>query len=202
MTSDRATLRLHRPDVNELLFFLLSGAIMSVPLTLFVDQLASLLITGLSAFYAALVSVAFLAPVIEEFSKVYPLFYRHGETQRSIMRLAVCVGLGFGIVEFFLYVFGLGANPLERLVGLLFHPASTTISAYGIAVKKPLPYYLVAAGLHFANNFLAVVAPYATLSSLVVVLATVLISQQLYRTTKERFIDEPGICTPVPTDSR
>ena len=59
------------------------------------------LIIGLDAFPATLVSAAFLAPLIEEFSKTYPLFYRHGETQRSIVRLALMIGLRFGVEKFF-----------------------------------------------------------------------------------------------------
>jgi len=47
------------------------------------------------AFYESLVPAAFsvalliviLAPFIEELAKVFPLFYRHGETERSLVTL-------------------------------------------------------------------------------------------------------------------
>ncbi len=97
MKKNEVVIELHKPKATELLFFLLSGTIMSVPLTLFIDQYASILLIGLSDFYVVLISVAVFAPLIEEFSKAFPLFYRHGETQKSIFSLAVCVGLGFGI---------------------------------------------------------------------------------------------------------
>jgi len=189
MKKDEVVIKLHKPSINELLFFLLSGAIMSVPLTLFIDQYASILLTGLSDFYATLIAVAVFAPLVEEFSKAFPLFYRHGETQKSIFSLAVCVGLGFGIFEFLTYVFVLGASPFDRLPGLIFHPASTSITAYGIATRRPFPFYLVAVSLHFANNALAVLAPEFSASAIIVAIA-VLISWQLYGKTKEKFIDQ------------
>ncbi len=190
MKRNDAVIILHKPSINELLFFLVCGAVLSVPFTLFIEQYASPLLTGLSPITATLLSVVILAPLIEEFSKVFPLFYRHGETQRSIFTLALFVGLGFGIVEFLTYVFALGVNPINRIPGLLFHPASTSITAYGIATKKPLPFYLVAVALHFANNMLAVFTP-ALPTSVVVVAIAVLLSWQLRNRTKEKFIDSP-----------
>ena len=90
MTKEEARIPIHRPGINELMFFLLCGAILSVPLTLFIEQyFANPLLVGLSPFTASLISVAVFAPFIEEFSKVFPLFYRHGETQRSIFNLAL-----------------------------------------------------------------------------------------------------------------
>ena len=95
MAKDEYTIHLHRPSINELMFFLLSGAILSVPLTIFISQYATALLGGFSIFSATLISVAIFAPIIEEFSKIFPLFYRHGETQRSIFHLALMVGFGF-----------------------------------------------------------------------------------------------------------
>jgi len=51
------------------------------------------------------------APFIEEVVKVFPLFYRYGETERSLIDLGILVGIGFGITEYTLYVFTLGARP-------------------------------------------------------------------------------------------
>lgn len=108
-------------------------------------------------FLPLLVSAVMIAPFIEELAKVFPLFYRHGETERSIVLLGILTGLGFGITEFALYVAIIGVDPLVRLPGIVFHASSAAITAYGIAKKKPLPFYLIAVGLHVLNNFAAVV---------------------------------------------
>jgi RsiW-degrading membrane proteinase PrsW (M82 family) len=181
-------IQLHKPNINEMLFFFASGAIISVPLTLFVDQLADNLLIGLTPFYATLISVAVFAPFIEEFSKAFPLFYRHGETERSIFKLGLLVGLGFGLVELITYVFAIGAPVLNRLPGLFFHPASTSITAYGIATKRVLPFYLIAVTFHLSNNFFAVTNPFAVPISGVIVAIIVFASVQLYGKTKERMV--------------
>jgi len=162
---------------------------MSVPITLFIASLADPLIVGFDDPTAAILSTVIFAPFIEEFSKIFPLYYRHGETQRSVMQLALAVGLGFGLVEMITYgaVYGVEILPF-RLLGLLFHPASTSIAAYGIATKKPLPYYGLAVGLHFANNFLALTNPLPISASIIIVAVTLWISWSLRRKTKETFI--------------
>jgi RsiW-degrading membrane proteinase PrsW (M82 family) len=191
MDTDEIVIRLHKPDRNEMLFFFICGVLMSIPLTLFIDQFANSLLVGFNAFFATLISTAVFAPFIEEFSKAFPLFYRHGETERSIFNLALCVGLGFGIVEMITYVSVLGVPIIDRVPGLFFHPASTSITAFGLAKKRPLPFYMTAVALHFSNNFLAVTDPFAALgvaSSAIIVAITVLTSWQLHGRTKERFI--------------
>ena len=160
---------------------------MSVPITLFISGFADPLLSGLGS-SAILVSTAFFAPFIEEFSKIFPLYYRHGETQRSIMRLALAVGLGFGLVEMVTYVTVLGAPIPPRLPGLLFHPATTAIAAYGVATRKSLIYYLLAVALHFANNFIALTVPLPISVSVIVAAAAVWIAWRLYQKTKEEFI--------------
>lgn len=188
MSQDECIIKLHKPDADEKLFFFLCGVITSVPLTLFVTQFANAFLLGFDMISATLISTTLFAPVIEEFSKAFPLFYRHGETERSIFSLALFVGLGFGVVELLTYVFLLGINPILRLSGLFFHPASTSITAYGIATKRPLQFYLVAGIFHFANNFLAVTYLFAIQFSGVIVAITVVTSWLLYRKTRERFI--------------
>jgi RsiW-degrading membrane proteinase PrsW (M82 family) len=197
MEKARISIQIHRPGINEILFFLLSGAIVSVPLTIFIDQyFAGPLLTGLPSVDIGVISVAIVAPFVEEFSKVFPLGYRHGETQRSIFSLAIFVGLGFGIVEFITYVVTYGPQIIPaRIPGLFFHPASTSITAYGLATKRPLPFYLAAVGLHFANNFLAVFAPVVAPSSVIVLAVTLLASWKLHSRTKEVFIQNDDVCT-------
>ena len=98
----------HRLSLDEKLFFLISGIITSVPLTLFVGTLTDSLCIILPLSYASICSVAIFTPFIEEFAKAYPLFYRHGETERSLFTLGFFVGLGFGLTEFILFVVVLG----------------------------------------------------------------------------------------------
>lgn len=191
MKEDAVVIKIHKPDASEMVFFFLCGVIISVPLTLFVYQYTDSLLVGLNSFTVALLSRALFAPFIEEFSKAYPLFYRHGETQRSIFNLAVLVGLGFGIVELLTYVSVLGVPIIYRLPGVFFHPASTAVTAYGIATKRPLPFYLIAVFFHFANNYLALalVDPsLQLLSSVFVVSITVFTFWQLRNKTEEKIV--------------
>ncbi len=191
MKKPEVTIQLHKPSIRELLFFLLSGAVVSVPLTLFIEQnFATPLLSGFPTFDITIISVALFAPFVEEFAKVFPLFYRHGETQRSIFNLALFVGIGFGIVEFITYVasFGLQVIP-NRIPGLFFHPASTSITAYGIATKRPLPFYLAAVSLHFVNNFFAVTAPAVLPTSVIVLAISLFASWRLHDRTQNKFIE-------------
>ena len=189
MVQEEARIPIHRPNPSEMLFFFLCGVVTSVPLTIFIAQFADSLLVGYSLFYTQLISTALFAPLIEEFSKIFPLFYRHGETQRSVFNLALLVGLGFGLVEMLTYVFVIGVPIQVRLPGLLFHPASTAISAYGIATKKPLLFYGIAVALHFASNFLAVTNPFQPISaSILIVGITVFVAWYLRNRTREKII--------------
>ncbi len=140
---------IHKPNSKEYAFFLISGVIVSIPFALFLENFYP---AGASTFLLVVV----LAPFIEEFAKVLPLFYRHGETQRSIVTLGVLTGIGFGIAELVEYVVLADVPIIARVPGIIFHGSSAAITAYGIAKKNPLPYYLLAVLLHVANNFFAV----------------------------------------------
>ena len=188
MKKSHVVIQLHKPNANEMLFFFACGVIISVPLTLFIYQYSDSLLIGLDPFTVTLISSAFFAPFIEEFAKAYPLFYRHGETERSIFNLALLVGLGFGIVELLTYVSVLGASVTSRLAGLFFHPASTSVTAYGIATKRPLPFYMAAVALHFSHNYLVLTNPSGFSSSIFVVAITVFISWQLRNRAKEKIV--------------
>ena len=188
MKPEECVIPIHKPKTTEMLFFFSCGIIMSVPISIFTASLADSLLVGLDAFLATLISTAVFTPFIEEFSKVFPLYFRHGETQRSILNLAIMVGLGFGIVELFTYVFLIGTPVVFRLPGLFFHPASTAIEAYGIATKRPLIFYALAVSLHFANNFLAIVNPFPFSASIFVLGLTVWLVWTFYRRTQEKVI--------------
>ena len=187
-TQDSVTIPFHKPKLKEKLFFLLSGAIVSVPLTLFISQFSDYLIASMSSLYASILAVAILAPLIEEFSKAYPLLYRHGETERSIFVLGFLVGIGFGVVEFIEYVVFFQAPVVLRLPGIFFHASTTSIIAFGIGKKRPTVFYLVAVGLHLVNNLLAILGPVWYVGGPVVIGLAYFLSWYIYSRTVERRI--------------
>jgi RsiW-degrading membrane proteinase PrsW (M82 family) len=188
MSSDqhRISVSVHRPSLKEKLFFFLSGILTSVPLTLFVGTFTDSLCISLPLFYSQICSIAIFTPFVEEFAKAYPLFYRHGETTRSLFSLGFIVGLGFGFTEFILYVFALNQPILVRLPGIFFHAASTSITAYGIGNHKPLPFYLIAVGLHFVINF-STLFDYGLVIGPAAIAFTYYLSWRLYKKTSETF---------------
>lgn len=189
---DEILIKPHKPDLKEKLFFILSGMIVSIPITLLFETFVRNISTVLPLFLSEILLIVIFAPLIEEFAKAYPLFYRHGETERSIFVLGFLVGLGFGISEFLIYVFILNVPVVFRLPGILFHAASTSIVAYGIAKKQPVRYFFVAVGLHFLNNFLAIFDP-GIIGFLIANLTTFYLSLRFYLRTSENFIEESYI---------
>ena len=180
----------HRPKLNEKLFFFFSGAITSAPFPFLVTSLLSyFLMLNLTQYWAFLITVSFVAPVLEEFAKAYPLFYRHGETQKSLMTLGFLVGLGFGIAEFLFYVFFLNAVPLVRLPALLFHATNTSIVAYGIAKNKAFSFYLIAVFFHFLNNFSLLSDSFWIVGAAIATFGSYILAWSLYRKTTEEPID-------------
>ncbi len=183
-------IKLHRPDVREKFFFFISGVIISVPFTFFFGQLADSLISVLPAFYASVLALTVFAPIIEEFAKAYPLFYRHCETERSIVTLGLLVGLGFGIFEFFGYTIFLGVPILVRLPGIFFHASTTSVIAFGVGKRQPVRFYLLAVALHFLNNFFALNSSLWLVGGILTMVATILLAVYLYQKTREVFIRE------------
>jgi RsiW-degrading membrane proteinase PrsW (M82 family) len=173
---------IHKPSLRELAFFFSSGILVSIPFTLFFAQLYT--------FIPSAIAIVILAPFIEELAKVFPLFYRHGETERSYVVLGVLIGLGFGISEFVLYVFFLGVPFVDRIPGIIFHASSASITAYGIAKKNPLPYYLIAVSLHIANNFFALTGDiFSLFAELLVLIAVYLLAWRYYhRASKDKMV--------------
>lgn len=184
-----SVLSFHKPDIKEKIFFFISGLLVSVPLTLFFSEFSGMLCVALSPILADVCSIVILAPFIEELAKVFPLFYRHGETERSIMILAILTGLGFGITEFALYVFALRIPFIYRVPGVLFHASSAGITAYGIAKKKPLLFYSIAVLLHLVNNLFAVVEiPLLYLPGIAVLVGTFILAWRFYYRTSESLV--------------
>jgi len=180
----------HRPRLPEKLFFLFSGAVISTPFPALANSLVMyFLALSLPGFQAALISIAIVAPILEEFAKAYPLFYRHGETERSLFILGFLTGLGFGIAEFLLYVFALQAPVIERLPLILFHATTTTIVAYGIGRYKAFIFYIIAVGLHFFYNLSILAGDLWIVGAYAAVIISYLLSWYLYHQTCEKTID-------------
>jgi hypothetical protein len=180
---DHLKIPIHVPDAKELFFFFISGLIISIPFTVFFSQFTEVLCIQLDFIYGALCSTAIFAPILEEFAKLYPILYRHGETQRSLFTIGFLVGLGFGIAEFILYVFILDVPFFYRVPGLFFHAASTSIVAYGIIIKKPYHFYALVVVLHFANNFFALFDEIWYVGGLAALFLTYYLSWTYYRKT-------------------
>jgi RsiW-degrading membrane proteinase PrsW (M82 family) len=189
-SENKIPVSVHRLSLEEKLFFFISGVITSVPLTLFVETFADSICIVLPMGYATICSVAIFAPFVEEFAKAFPLFYRHGETERSLFTLGFLVGLGFGFTEFLLYVVVLHGSLLIRLPGIFFHAASTSITAYGIAKRRAWVFYLVAVVLHFTNNVAAIFDPFWIVVGPAAIIITYFCSWYLYRQTSEKYIDD------------
>jgi RsiW-degrading membrane proteinase PrsW (M82 family) len=185
--------KLHTPSLAEKLFFLASGIIVSIPMALFFEPSATFLSNFFSSrIQAEILSIAILAPLVEEFAKAYPLFYRHGESQKSLFTLGFLVGVGFGTTEFFEYVVFLAISPLVRLPGIFLHASFTSITAYGIATKRSARFYLIAFSLHSSINSLAIAALPESLSwgiYTAILATTFLLTWTLYRRTSEKIID-------------
>lgn len=123
---------------------MVSGVVVGVPVAFFFESISHLWFT---TFGIATV----IAPFVEEFAKADPLFYRRERTGKSLMILGLLSGLGFGMAEFFAYVFS-GVPFLIRLPAVAFHAAGTSIVAYGVYNRETPRYYALAVTLHFLNN--------------------------------------------------
>jgi RsiW-degrading membrane proteinase PrsW (M82 family) len=143
-------------------------------------------------FYATVCSTVIFTPPVEEFTKVYPLLYRHGETSRSLFIIGFIVGLGFGIAEFFLYVLMFGVPIHVRLPTILLHAATSSISTYGIVIKRPVRFYVVATVLHLLNNFAAIFGPLWLPGGVIIIaintFTAYFLSWHLYNKTSNKFI--------------
>jgi hypothetical protein len=190
LEENKISVSLHKPSLNEKMFFLLSGIITSVPLTLFVSNFTDSLCITLPLFYAQVCSTVIFTPFIEEFAKAFPLFYRHCETTRSLFSLGFIVGIGFGFTEFLLYVFVLNQPIVVRLPAILFHAASTSITSYGIGTNRTRIFYLISVGLHFAINFAAIFISIWIFIGPIALAATYFLSWYLYNQTSETFTEK------------
>lgn len=185
-------LEIHRPNIKEYLAYLIQGLITSVAITFFFENLARGLVTDFfSTQIAGFLLIVILAPVIEEYTKVYPLFRRHSETARSLIKLGFCSGLGFGISEFIVYVFFAGVPSYIRLPGLLFHAASTSITASGISKNQFLRFYAIAVILHSINNFFAELGEVWFIGGLGTVILTYIFAYRQLSSAEDEYTIDP-----------
>lgn len=189
LREDEIIITIHKPDLKEKFFFFISGMVVSIPFTLYTGKLCKQLCFVMPILYARLCSTALVTPFIEELAKAYPLFYRHGETERSIFTLGLLGGMGFGIAEFLIYVLQLGEPIYARLPLIFFHAASTSITAYGIAKKRPFWLYLISVVLHSTNNIAAIFGLLFLISGYPILIVTFLIGWYLYRKTSDSFVN-------------
>ena len=172
-------------------FFFFSGAIIGIPVNVYIHNSAVGIIAGLSPYYFLLISELVLAPFIEEFSKVFALIYRHGETEQTFFKLAVLSGFGFGIAEFLILTFTIGSSALINFPGIFFHLTATGITAYGIAINQAFRYYLLAVFLHFLHNLFLFFSPsilFGLSTSTAIVVITYFVARKLQNLTKNQFV--------------
>ena len=182
----------HKPNTREYLSYLTQGLVTSVILTFFFETLARDLVNEyFSTQMAGFVLVVVLAPIIEEYFKVYPLRNRHPETARSLIKLGYITGLGFGISEFIIYVYLANVPALIRLPGLFFHAASASITTTGITKNRFTQYYLVAVILHAINNFFAELGEIWLIGGLATMFLTYIIAYREYITAEDEYTINP-----------
>jgi RsiW-degrading membrane proteinase PrsW (M82 family) len=162
-----------REGTKERAFFFLSGIVVGVPVALFFESISSLYFTSLGV-------ATIIAPLIEEFAKADPLFFRYEKPAKSLMRLGLLSGLGFGLAEFVVYV-NLGVPFLLRIPAIGFHAAGTAIIGYGIFRHKAVQYYFISVVLHFVNNFFAALGPLWLLGGIGATLASYYLAWRFYR---------------------
>lgn len=179
----------HFPDTKEKLSYFIQGILISVPLTIFFETVArDYLYTVLPPHPASFVLITMAAPVIEEYFKAFPLFFRHAETPKGLFDLGFLTGLGFGISEFFVYVFLMKVDFLIRIPAVFFHAANTSIVAYGIGKGQTIRYYLLAVALHFSNNFFAEFGDLYLIGGLGAVIIAYYLSYRFYNETSAKYL--------------
>lgn len=179
----------HRPKWTEKLFFFLAGIIVSAPFPFLVNSTSAFYLSQYLPNSFFFLSAVIIGPVLEEFTKAYPLYFRHGETQKSLMTLGFFTGLGFGVTEFFFYTMLYHAPVSMRLLPIFFHAASAMIIAYGIGHGKSLRFYLAAVILHFIVNYSAFSADLGLYSYFLAIFLAIILAVSLYQKSSELTID-------------
>ncbi|MCX6641757.1 MAG: PrsW family glutamic-type intramembrane protease [Candidatus Bathyarchaeota archaeon] len=187
--SQSISITLHKPSYIEILSYFFQGLIISVPLTFFFETVAKdFVLQTFGGYYGVIVLTTIAAPLIEEFTKAFPLLHRHAETPRSIVTLGFFSGLGFGVAEFIVYVF-FGAPLLVRFPELMFHAANTSIVAYGITRHHVLGFYALAVFLHFINNLFALTGDIWFIGGVAVIILTYILAWSYFKKAPDNFLN-------------
>ena len=187
----QVSIPLHSPSWKEMTFFFFSGVIIGIPVNIYFHDALLDMVIGSSPFYLLLISELLISPFVEEFSKVFGLIYRHGETEQTFFKLAVLSGFGFGIGEFLILTFTSGSPFIISIPGIFFHLTATGITAYGIAINQAFRYYLLAVFLHFLHNLFLFFSPsilFGLSTSTAIVVITYFIARKLQNLTKNQFV--------------
>jgi RsiW-degrading membrane proteinase PrsW (M82 family) len=160
---------------KERIFFFLSGIVVGVPVALFFESFSHMYFTSLGV-------ATIIAPLVEEFAKADPLFFRYERPAKTLMRLGFLSGLGFGLAEFFVYL-NLGVPFYLRLPAIGFHAAGTAIVGYGVFRQRTIRYYLLSVSLHFLNNFFAGLGYLWLIGGLGATLASYYLAWRFWRTS-------------------
>lgn len=171
----------HVPNLKERIYFFALGPLLAIPLSIFYQNFLD---TYLTKFFSETlvfsVIVVIVAPLIEELLKAVPLLYRHIEVKKSIMNLAIYLGVGFGLSELILYVVNYNVPLRSRIPSLIFHPVSAIIIAYGINKGQTLKFFLVSLFFHSGSNYIKLVQPAWTLGWLILNIIAVILAVRLY----------------------
>jgi hypothetical protein len=92
---------------------------------------------------------------VDELAKVFPFFYRRGETERSLVTWGSLTGLGFGAAEFVEYVFLTGVPVIGSIHHSYFSCFKCNHYRLWASQKNSLPDFLNTVSLHVTNNFFA-----------------------------------------------
>jgi hypothetical protein len=92
-------------------------------------------------------------------------------------------GLGFGLSAFALDVFSLNAPFVAELPWIFFNAASAGLTAYGIAKRRAVPFFLLSVGLHAANSYLASTTELFYITGPLILFFTLLLAWYLYKRT-------------------
>jgi RsiW-degrading membrane proteinase PrsW (M82 family) len=186
---DVTVIPIHRPNRLEVTTFFAQGLLMSIPMAIYFEGFFANHITQIAPFLPLPeVMAILLAPFIEEFAKVFPLFARHGETARTIVLLGFITGLGFGFAEFLIYVFQYGAPVGERILQIFDHASYTLISSYGLVSRRFIPFFLLAVAFHASFNLL-VEQGFLVVVAVASAGIAILLAWNLYNRAKDTLVD-------------
>ncbi len=190
MSKETAIIHIHRPSQLEITSFFVQGLIMSIPMAIYFEEYFNGHLAQIAPWLPVPeVMALLLAPFIEEFAKVFPLFERHGETAKTIVFLGFITGLGFGFAEFFIYVFQYGEPVGARILQIFDHASYALISSYGLVVRRFLPFFFLAVGFHASFNLLVEQGNFLVVAAVASAGVAILLAWSLFNRAQENLVD-------------